>query len=67
MANKDLNSNVEKSVEDLRTTVGRLAAANNALADEVVVLKQGYTQLVKDVNTRFELVHKKLFRKEKVS
>jgi len=56
------NSNIEKTVEDLRVTVGRIAAANNALAEEVATLKQGYGQLVENVNSRLKVLHEKLFR-----
>ena len=64
MVNKTSNSNVEQSIDDVRRTVGRLAAANNSLAEEVVVLKKNYEQLVQDVNSRFKLVHENLFRKK---
>ena len=62
MVDKNSNAKVQESIEDVRKTVGRLAAANNALAEEVVVLKQNYTQLIEDVNSRFKVVHEKLFR-----
>ena len=58
----DKSLKVEASIEDVRKTVGRLAAANNALAEEVVVLKHNYTQLIEDVNSRFKIVHEKIFR-----
>jgi len=64
MANKTLNSNAstEKAMEDVRKTVGKLAAANNTLTEEVTVLKQNYNQLIEDINSRFKVVHDKLFR-----
>jgi|7_EtaG_2_1085326.scaffolds.fasta_scaffold01443_5 predicted nucleic-acid-binding protein len=52
----------EQKVSDLNSKIGKLAAANSNLLDEVAVLKRNYNSLVEDVNSRFKMVHEKIFR-----
>ena len=57
------NKELENQVNELTSRVTTLINSNSALADEVAALKSNYTQLVKDVSTRLEVVHKKIFQK----
>ena len=57
------NKELENQVNELTNRVTTLINSNSALADEVAALKSNYTQLVKDVSTRLEVVHKKIFQK----
>ena len=69
--NKDSKGGTEKLVLSLDTKVdalnerlSQLSLTNSQLLDEVSTLKRNYNRLVEDVNTRLEVVHQKLFRKE---
>ena len=55
-------SKLQKQVDKLLTQVNSLSDSNSRLLDAVADLKSNYTRLVEDVSTRFEVVHKKLFR-----
>jgi len=61
MANPSSNQLQEQLIK-LTSQVAHLTIANSNLTDEVQALKQNYGQLVDDVNSRLEAVHKKVFR-----
>ena len=56
------NKELQTQVEQLKNHLNRVNAANSSLLDEVAVLKNNYKNLVEDVNSRFKVVHDKLFR-----
>tara|TARA_R110002110_G_scaffold242958_1_gene459352 strand:- start:1467 stop:1655 length:189 start_codon:yes stop_codon:yes gene_type:complete len=56
------NKDIENQVNELKTRVTALSNSNSALADEIASLKNNYSQLVKDVGKRLEVVHKKIFQ-----
>ena len=56
------NKELESQVQSLKNVVSHLKSTNSNLLDEVVVLKNNYKNLVEDVNSRFKVVHEKLFR-----
>tara|TARA_Y100001973_G_C5176662_1_gene322383 strand:+ start:1575 stop:1754 length:180 start_codon:yes stop_codon:yes gene_type:complete len=56
------NKELESQVQSLKNVVNHLKSTNSNLLDEVVVLKNNYKNLVEDVNSRFKVVHEKLFR-----
>ena len=56
------NKELESHVQSLKNVVNHLKSTNSNLLDEVVVLKNNYKNLVEDVNSRFKVVHEKLFR-----
>ena len=53
------NKELEKQVNSLQKQVSRLNVANSQLLDEVAVLKNNYTTLVKEVSKRFEVVQER--------
>lgn len=56
------NKELESQVEKLKNRVNHLNSTNSSLLDEVATLKNNYKTLIEDVNTRFKVVHEKLFR-----
>ena len=59
------NKELEQKVKNLENKLGHIANTNSQLLDEVATLKRNYTQLVEDVGARLEVVHEKLFRKQR--
>jgi peptidoglycan hydrolase CwlO-like protein len=55
-------SKLGKQVEKLSNQVDNLLNSNTRLLDDVSALKTNYNKLVEDVSTRFEAIHKKIFR-----
>ena len=56
------NKELEQQVSDLNSQIGRLVSANSSLLDEVAVLKKNYVNFVENVNSRFKVVHERIFR-----
>jgi len=48
-----------QQVTALEKRVTQLSATNSKLLDEVIILKNNYTTLVKEVSQRFEVVQKR--------
>ena len=57
------NKELEKQVNSLQKQVSRLNVANSQLLDEVAILKNNYTTLVKEVSKRFEVVQERFQKK----
>jgi ElaB/YqjD/DUF883 family membrane-anchored ribosome-binding protein len=55
------NKELENQVKELNKRVAGMTSSNSALADEIAMLKSNYTQLVKDVSNRLEVLHNKIF------
>jgi len=56
------NTDLKTEVDSLKSRVSTLAVSNSRLMDEVSTLKNNYTKLVEDMNSRLEVVHNKIFR-----
>jgi len=54
--NKD-NKVLESQVDTLKERVARLQSSNSNLKDELLILKNNYSQLVNEMNERLEAVH----------
>tara|TARA_Y100000114_G_scaffold106298_1_gene99575 strand:- start:2338 stop:2520 length:183 start_codon:yes stop_codon:yes gene_type:complete len=57
------NKQLEQQVTALEKRVSKLSATNSQLRDEVMILKNNYTTLVKEVSQRFEAVQKRFQKK----
>ena len=55
------NKELENQVNELKNRVTAVNKSNSVLADEVANLKSNYNQLVKEVSTRLEVIHNKIF------
>ena len=53
------NKELEKQVEVLNEKITRLSATNSRVLDEIAILQNNYSNLVKEVSQRFEVVSKK--------
>lgn len=53
------NKQLEKQVVALEKRIAQLSTTNSKLLDEVTILKKNYTNLVKEVSQRFEVVQKR--------
>ena len=53
------NKQLEKQVSALERRVTQLSTTNSQLLDEVTILKNNYSNLVKEVSQRFEVVQKR--------
>ena len=51
------NNELAAEVKSLSDRVSRLQASTSELRDEVVVLKNNYSTLVKEMSTRLEVIH----------
>jgi predicted nucleic acid-binding Zn-ribbon protein len=51
------NKQLETQVNTLSERVSRLQTSNSELRDELVVIKNNYTTLVKEVSQRLEAIH----------
>tara|TARA_R110001592_G_scaffold35470_1_gene120643 strand:- start:628 stop:807 length:180 start_codon:yes stop_codon:yes gene_type:complete len=53
------NKELEKQVEVLNEKITRLSATNSRVLDEIAILQNNYSNLVKEVSQRFEVVSKR--------
>jgi len=53
------NKQLSEQVTALEKRVSQLSSTNSQLLDEVIVLKNNYSTLVKEVSQRFEAVQKR--------
>jgi predicted nuclease with TOPRIM domain len=51
------NNELAAQVKSLTERVSRLQTSNSDLRDEVVILKNNYSTLVKEMSTRLEVIH----------
>ncbi len=51
------NKELQVKIVNLNERVARLQASNSELRDEMLVLKNNYTTLVKEVSERLEVIH----------
>jgi predicted nuclease with TOPRIM domain len=51
------NKVLESQVDTLKERVARLQSSNSNLKDELLILKNNYSQLVNEMNERLEAVH----------
>ena len=56
------NKQLEEEIKECGKRISALAAANSQLTDEVLILKNNYSKLVKDIENRLERVSQKIFR-----
>lgn len=57
------NKQLEQQVTALEKRVSQLSVTNSQLRDEVLLLQNNYTTLVKEVSQRFEAVQKRFQNK----
>jgi len=55
-------SKLEQQVESLTNRVSTLVNNNARLLDDFAALKNNHSQLVQDIEARFEAIHEKIFR-----